>query len=138
MRALRGDRRGEARNEARIDPRSEPRIAPRIEPRADRDREALPTPLIWTFDGPFERCLADLEDTLRRAIVLIGDAARIALLIDLSLPAVKARVDVGDRLQPAWGRFLDRLARYGLPAQPRVRHLRAAGPLATLVIAYRH
>jgi DNA-directed RNA polymerase specialized sigma24 family protein len=100
--------------------------------------DALPAPLVWTFDGPFERCLADLEDTLRRAIVLIGDAARIALLIDLSLPAVKARVDAGDRLQPAWGRFLDRLARYGLPAQPRVRHLRAAGPLATLVIAYRH
>ena len=100
--------------------------------------DALPAPLVWTFDGPFDRCLADLEDTLRRAIVLIGDAARIALLIDLSLPAVKARVEAGDRLQPAWGRFLDRLARYGLPAQPRVRHLRAAGPLATLVIAYRH
>ena len=106
--------------------------------RGARPDDALPAPLVWTFDGPFERCLADLEDTLRRAIVLIGDAARIALLIDLSLPAVKARVEAGDSLQPAWGRFLDRLARYGLPAQPRVRHLRAAGPLATLVIAYRH
>ena len=105
---------------------------------ASRDDEPLPAPLVWTFDGPFERCLADLEDTLRRAIVMIGDAARIALLIDLSLPAVQARVAAGDRLQPAWPRFLDRIARYGLPAQPRVRHLRSAGPLATLVIAYRH
>jgi hypothetical protein len=100
--------------------------------------DALPAPLVWTFDGPFERCLADLEDTLRRAIVMVGDSARLALLIDLSLPAVKARVAAGDRLQPGWGRFLQRLARYGLPAQPRIRHLRAAGPLATLVIAYRH
>ena len=36
---------------------------------ARRDADALPAPLVWTFDGPFERCLADLEDTLRRAIV---------------------------------------------------------------------
>ena len=64
--------------------------------RGARPDDALPAPLVWTFDGPFERCLADLEDTLRRAIVLIGDAARIALLIDLSLPAVKARVQAGD------------------------------------------
>ncbi len=35
--------------------------------------ESLPAPLVWTFDGPFERCLADLEDTLRRAIVMVGD-----------------------------------------------------------------
>ena len=101
-------------------------------------REALPAPLVWTFDGPFERCLADLDDTLRRALVMVGDAARLALLIDLSLPAVKHRVAAGDRLQPAWGLFLERIARYGLPAEPRVRHLRAAGPLATLVIAYRN
>jgi hypothetical protein len=102
------------------------------------DRDALPAPLVWTFDGPFERCLADLDDTLRRALVMVGDAARLALLIDLSLPAVKQRVEAGDRLQPAWGLFLERIARYGLPADPRVRHLRAAGPLATLVIAYRN
>ena len=61
-----------------------------------------------------------------------------ALLIDLSLPALKQRVEAGDTLQPAWGGFLERLARYGLPALPRVRHLRDAGPLATLVIAYRN
>jgi hypothetical protein len=102
------------------------------------DREALPTPLIWTFDGPFERCLADLDDTLRRALVMVGDAARLALLIDLSLPALQRRVEAGDRVQPAWGLFIERIARYGLPAAPRVRHLRAAGPLATLVIAYRN
>ena len=99
---------------------------------------SLPEPLVWTFDdGPFERCLADLEDTLRRAIVRIGDVSRLALLIELSLPALQRRLDAGDALQPAWGRFLDGVARYGLPAPPRVRHRRGAGPLATLVIAYR-
>ena len=98
--------------------------------------DALPVPLVWTFDGPFERCLGDVEDTLRRAIVMVGGVSRVALLIDLSLPALKRRVDAGDTLQPAWGVFLARLERYGLPASPRVRHLRGEGPLATLVIAY--
>jgi len=97
-----------------------------------------PAPLIWTFDGPFDRCLCDIEDTLRRAIVMLGGVSRVALLIDLSLPALKQRVEAGDTLQPAWGGFIERLARYGLPATPRVRHLRSAGPLATLVIAYRN
>jgi hypothetical protein len=69
---------------------------------------------------------------------MLGGVSRVALLIDLSLPALKGRVEAGDALQPAWGRFLERLARYGLPALPRVRHLRRAGPLATLVIAYRN
>ena len=54
----------------------------------ERDVESLPPPLVWTFDGPFERCLDDLDDSLRRAIVLIGDVSRVALLIDLSLPAL--------------------------------------------------
>jgi hypothetical protein len=150
MRAAPRDRRDERRAESRIEPLIEPRIEARTEwryeartgsrdePRAERDREALPTPLIWTFDGPFERCLADLDDTLRRALVMVGDAARLALLIDLSLPALQRRVEAGDRVQPAWGLFIERIARYGLPAAPRVRHLRAAGPLATLVIAYRN
>jgi hypothetical protein len=101
------------------------------------DAEALPPPLVWTFDGPFERCLDDLEDSLRRAIVMIGDVSRVALLIDLSLPAVQARVRAGDRIQPAWERFIGRLSGYGLPGFPRVRHLRTPGPLATLVVAYR-
>lgn len=101
-------------------------------------KEQLPAPLVWTFDGPFERCLADLEHTLRRAIVMVGDVSRVALQIDVSLPALQQRVDAGDLLQPAWGSFLERLARYGLPASPRVRHLRDAGPLATLVVAYRN
>jgi hypothetical protein len=105
--------------------------------RRSADTEALPPPLVWTFDGPFERCLEDLEDSLRRAIVMIGDVSRVALLIDLSLPALQARVRAGDRIQPAWGRFVERLAGYGLPGFPRVRHLRASGPLATLVVAYR-
>jgi hypothetical protein len=100
--------------------------------------DVLPAPLVWTFDGPFERCLADLEDTLRRAIPMVGGVSRVALLIELSLPALKTRVEAGDTLQPAWGHFLDRLARYGLPGSPRVRHLRNPGPLATLVIAYRN
>ena len=99
---------------------------------------ALPAPLVWTFDGPFETCLADIEDTLRRAIVMLGGVSRVALLIDLSLPALKLRVEAGDAVQPAWGDFLERLARYGLPALPRVRHRRRAGVLATLVIAYRN
>jgi hypothetical protein len=106
-------------------------------PAAMRDA-SLPAPLVWTFDGPFERCLADIEDTLRRAIVLVGDVSRIALLIDLSLPALRSRIAAGDSVQPAWGRFVARIeAAYGLPAFPRVRHLRARGPLATLVVAYR-
>jgi hypothetical protein len=110
--------------------------APRAAATADADR-ALPAPLVWTFDGPFERCLDDLEDSLRRAIVLIGDVSRVALLIELSLPALQARVRAGDRVQPAWGRFVERLSGYGLPSFPRVRPLRARGPLATLVVAYR-
>ena len=118
--------------------RRDRRAGAAAESRPDDDLDALPTPLVWTFDGPFERCLADLDDTLRRALVMVGDAARIALLIDLSLPALQRRVEAGDRLQPAWGLFIERIARYGLPALPRIRHLRAAGPLATLVIAYRN
>ncbi len=99
--------------------------------------EPLPAPLVWTFDGPFERCLDDLDDSLRRAIVLIGDVARVAVLIDLALPALLQRVRAGDSVQPAWGHFSERIAGYGLPTFPRVRHLRSAGPLATLVVAYR-
>ena len=97
-----------------------------------------PAPLVWTFDGPFTTCLADMEDTLRRAIVQVGDVARIAVMVELSLPALRSRVGAGDAIQPAWGRFLESVtSRYGLPATPRVRHLKAQGPLATLVIAYR-
>ena len=100
--------------------------------------DAIAAPLVWSFEGPFATCLADLEDALRRAIVQVGDVSSIAVLIELSLPALKRRVDAGERIQPAWGRFLERLAnRYGLPVPPRVRHLRTAGPLATLVVAYR-
>ncbi len=100
--------------------------------------EVLPAPLVWTFDGPFDRCLGDLEDALRRALVLVGDVSRIAVQIDLSLPALLLRVRGGDALQPAWGRFVERVSiDYGLPAFPHVRHLRTAGPLATLVVAYR-
>jgi len=100
--------------------------------------DLLPAPLVWTFDGPVEVCLADLEDTLRRAIVMVGDVSRVALLIEMSLPALKRRVEAGDRLQPAWSQFLERLKRYGLPSEPRVRPVPATGPLATLVVAYRN
>ena len=41
-------------------------------PPAPAARSDLPEPLVWTFDGPFERCLADLEDTLRRATMRRG------------------------------------------------------------------
>jgi hypothetical protein len=100
--------------------------------------ESLPAPLTWTFDGPFERCLADIEDTLRRAIVMVGGVSRIVVQIDLSLPALQRRVRAGDAVQPAWTEFQERIAvAYGLPALPRIRPLRAPGPLATLVVAYR-
>jgi hypothetical protein len=95
-------------------------------------------PLVWTFDGPLAVCLSDAEDTLRRAIVQLGDVSRIVMLLELSLPALKARVAAGEAIQPAWGEFLARLLeRYGLPIAPRVRHLRVAAPLITMVIAYR-
>jgi len=95
-------------------------------------------PLVWTFDGAFATCLFDIEDTVRRAIVQVGDVSRIALLIELSLPALRTRVEEGDAIQPAWSQFLDALtSRYGLPAAPRVRHVKTPGPLATLMIATR-
>src|SRR5580765_4616099 len=100
--------------------------------------EPVEAPLIWTFAGPFATCLADMEDTFRRAIIQVGDVSRIAVQIDLSLPALKKRVDAGESIQPAWGQFVERLTqRYGLPSGPRVRHVKMAGPLATMVIAYR-
>ena len=95
-------------------------------------------PLVWTFDGRLASCLTDLEDTLRRAIVQVGDVSRVLVAIDLSLPALKSRIEAGDVLQPAWGQFLQRIAsRYGLPTPPRVRYRKSAGPLTALVIAYR-
>jgi hypothetical protein len=100
--------------------------------------ETIGGPLVWTFDGAFATCLADMEDALRRAIVQVGDVSSIAVLIELSLPRLKRRVDAGDAIQPAWGIFLEQMSdRYGLPAPPRVRPLDSEGPLATLVIAYR-
>ncbi len=96
------------------------------------------TPLVWTFDGRFVDCLADMEDALRRAIVQGGDVARVLVAIDVSLPALAARMQAGDAVQPAWGQFLHRIAsRYGLPQPPRVRYVKSGGPLAALVIAYR-
>ena len=128
---------GRARNEY-LRSAQDGSVSVRPAPPARRARSDLPEPLVWTFDGPFEHCLADLEDTLRRAIVMVGGVSRVALLIDLSLPALQRRVAAGDALQPGWGRFQERLAGYGLPSLPRVRHLTSAGPLATLVIAYRN
>jgi len=99
---------------------------------------ASPTPLVWAFDGRFANCLADMEDTLRRAIVQIGDVSRVLVAIDVSLPALTARMQAGDAVQPAWGQFLQRVAsRYGLPKPPRVRYVKSAGPLTAMVIAYR-
>ena len=105
---------------------------------ARRQDPAMSGPLVWTFDGHFATSLADLEDALRRALVQVGDVASIAVLIELSLPALKRRVDAGDAVQPAWKQFIERVSeRYGLPNAPRVRHVRTAGPLVTLVVAYR-
>jgi hypothetical protein len=108
--------------------------------RRDRTRRepSIGGPLVWTFDGPLASCLDDLEDALRRALVQVGDVASIAVLVELSLPALERRIRAGDVLQPAWAQFVRRLAtRYGLQRAPRVRHVRTEGPLATLVIAYR-
>ena len=101
------------------------------------DDHTLPAPLVWTFDGSFAHCLADAEDALRRAIVMVGDVARVAVLIELSLPALKQRLLAGDAIQQPWARFMDNIARYGLSDVPRIRHARVAGPLVTLVFAYR-
>jgi hypothetical protein len=100
-------------------------------------QDTLPAPLVWTFDGVFAHCLADAEDALRRAIVMVGDVARVAVLVELSLPALKQRAHAGDAVAQPWARFMDTIARYGLSDVPRVRHVRAAGPLVTLVFAYR-
>ena len=128
-----------ARNEYRRSPLDGSVVAvPPSRAPTRRDPPDGPQPLVWTFDGPFERCLADLEDTLRRAIVMVGGVSRVAMLIDLSLPALQRRVVAGDALQPGWGRFQERLAGYGLPSPPRIRPLKSAGPLATLVVAYRN
>jgi hypothetical protein len=111
---------------------------PRPSSQARAAAGAIGGPLVWTFDGPFATCLADVEDALRRAIVQVGDVSSIAVLIEISLPGLKRRVDAGDAIQPAWGQFLARMSdRYGLPTPPRVRPLGIEGPLATLVIAYR-
>jgi len=99
---------------------------------------AVPPPLVWVFDGRLLQALADLEDALRRAIVQVGDVARVLVVIDVSLPTLKERLAAGDALQPAWGEFVARLSsRYGLPAAPRIRYAKHPGPLLTLVIAYR-
>ena len=105
---------------------------------ARRPPPRIPEPLAWSFDGPLSRCLADIEDTLRRVLVQLGDVGSVAVRVDVSLPALKQRVQAGDALQPVWGEFVTRLSRrYGLPAAPRVRPTRAAGPLFVLVVAYR-
>ena len=110
----------------------------RVGRRAKGQDARIEAPLVWTFDGPFTLCLQDMEDTFRRAIIQVGDISRILVQIDLSLPTLKPRVDAGEAIQPAWGQFVDRLSHgYGLPIAPRVRHLGARGPLATMVIAYR-
>jgi hypothetical protein len=117
--------------------------SPERERSSARRRETPPAvsvggPLVWAFDGPLTTCLADVEDALRRAIVQIGDVASLVVLIEISLPALKRRVEAGDAVQPAWGNFLSRVsARYGLPSVPRVRPVRTDGPLAMLVVAYR-
>ena len=115
--------------------RARPPASPRVPARRD---PSIGGPLVWAFDGPLASCLGDLEDALRRAIVQVGDVASIAVLVEVSLPALQRRIRAGDALQPAWAGFVERLAsRYGLQRAPRVRHVRTEGPLATLVIAYR-
>src|SRR5262249_33739611 len=90
-------------------------------------RDSPGTPLFWTFDGTFARCLADAEDTLRRALVQIGDVSGVVVALDISLPSLRTRVAAGDRIQPAWGVFLERLPHHGRPAAPRARYLASRG-----------
>jgi len=107
---------------------------------ASRNRVAatVEAPLTWAFDGRFPSSLADLEDTLRRAIVQVGDVARVLVVIELSLPGLKARMAAGDKVQPAWGEFLARVtSHYGLPAAPRLRYLTHDAPLLVMIMAYR-
>ena len=107
---------------------------------ASRNRTAatVGAPLTWAFDGRFPDCLADLEDTLRRAIVQVGDVSRVLVVIELSLPALQVRIAAGDKVQPAWGEFLRHVAsRYGLPVAPRLRYLTHDAPLLAMVIVYR-
>ena len=110
----------------------------RLPTRASSRARPPGAPLVWTFDGSFARCLEDMEDTLRRAIVQVGDVSRVVVAVDLSLPALNACVRAGERIQPLWSDFLERVGtRYGLPATPRVRYLKTPGPLAAFVIGYR-
>ncbi|HEX4883614.1 MAG TPA: hypothetical protein VFX05_05710 [Casimicrobiaceae bacterium] len=99
--------------------------------------EPVAEPLVWTFDGPLGLCLADVEDTLRRAIVQLDDVAALVAALDLSLPALARRVAAGEPLQPAWRTFLERVSRVGLPSPLRVRPRPDPGPLVTLVLVYR-
>ena len=82
-------------------------------------------PLVWTFDGPFATCLARHGGHVAardRAGRRRGGDHR----ADRAFAAgARARVEAGDAIQPAWGRFLESLTRrYGLPAAARVRHHR--------------
>ena len=106
--------------------------------RAAAGGRPLPSPLVWTFDGPFDRCLADAEDTLRRAIVHgRRRVARRAAGRPVAAGAAAARA--GRRRRAAGlGPLPRNIERYGLPAAPRVRHLRGDGPLLTLLVAYRN
>ena len=74
---------------------------------AHKPRATIPAPLVWTFDGAFASCLADAEDALRRVLVQVGDVSGIAVLFELSLPALQERVASGESIQPAWGDFLE-------------------------------
>ena len=104
----------------------------------NRAAATVGAPLTWAFDGRFPGSRADLEDTLRRTIVQVGDVSRVLVVIELSLPALKVRLAAGDTIQPAWGEFLARVtSRYGLPAAPRLRYLTHDAPLLMMVIAYR-
>jgi len=59
-----------------------------------------------------------------RAHVQVGDVSRVLVVIELSLPALKAH---GGRrpVQPAWASFRARQSRYGLPPPGFVTHARA-------------
>jgi len=100
--------------------------------------ERLEAPLIWTFAGPFATCLADMEDTFRRAIIQVGDVSRIAVQDrSVAAGAEEARPTRENRSSPQGNNSSTPDAALRPARRPRVRHVKTGGPLATMVIAYR-
>jgi hypothetical protein len=71
--------------------------------------------------APFATCLTDIEDTLRRAIVQVGDIASIVILIELSLPALSAASKPAIRSSRRGNNSSSACRPLWLPTPPRAR-----------------